>query len=357
MKLTLFRAPCFIGFTLAAITVLAIFPCRPTFQNITLGDTGCGPDLTITKRERNYITFGDGATDFADTVGYGGCDSQYHQCYPAFLTAITSEYTNLVGQTVGRWRQDIRDARIYGYPDGVYACEYINTKYNFKDHVCDIDCFSSSSNPSCNPTAAEINKCEMIDGGCWNYCYCHCEDYSSPILVDPEGNGFELTDVPGGVTFDLNGDGIAEAVGWIAPASDDAFLALDRNGNGSIDSGLELFGNFTVQQTSDSPNGFLALAEFDKAENGGNQDGVIDRRDNIFSSLRLWRDSNHNGISESSELRQPEDLKIASFSLNYKESKRVDQYGNRFRYRAKVDDAKHSKVGRWAWDVFLVVGN
>ncbi len=191
-------------------------------------------------------------------------------------------------------------------------------------------------------------QCAGYDG-----CQCTAFNEHSPVLIDVNGDGYRLTNRTGGVLFDLDVRGRRGETAWTAAGSDDAFLVLDRNNNGTIDDGTELFGDSTPQPPSSEPNGFIALAEYDKPANGGNYDGKISVADSAYSALRLWRDTNHDGLSTESELHALSALSVAVIELDYRASRRRDQYGNEFRYRAEVLDARGAHVGRWAWDVFF----
>ncbi|MFL6258652.1 MAG: hypothetical protein ACJ76Y_02970 [Thermoanaerobaculia bacterium] len=203
----------------------------------------------------------------------------------------------------------------------------------------------------CGVSLETITNCQMM-GGYWEDTLCLCwGDGASPVIVDLGSNGFHLVGVEDGVSFDIDGDHVKERMGWTRPASDDAFLVLDRNRNGKIDDGLELFGNVADQPASKSANGFLALAMFDRPEMGGNGDGKLTAADLIFPELRLWLDADHDGVSTPGELSSLAARNLTEIDLDYKEARRRDPQGNEFRYRAQVAFGDHRKS--FAYDVFF----
>ena len=175
----------------------------------------------------------------------------------------------------------------------------------------------------------------------------------SPIVLDIDGRGFFLTSAENGVKFDISGTGHPIQMGWTAQGAANAFLALPGV-DGLIHNGKQLFGNFTPQPPSKTSNGFAALAVYDLPANGGNGDGIIDKRDGIFSSLRLWIDKNHDGIAQPEEIYTLPALGINSISLKYTLDWKTDQYGNRFRYRAALNPDKPDEAGKIVYDIFFV---
>ena len=147
-----------------------------------------------------------------------------------------------------------------------------------------------------------------------------------PLVIDLGKQGIELTDVENGVHFDLDKNELAEKTAWIG--TEDGFLVLDRNGNGIIDNGGELFGDQVVMSNGvTASTGFEALADLDDNANESEDsigDGVIDEKDAEFSNLRVWVDKDHDGITDEGELKTLEELGITSISLDHTNKNEVD---------------------------------
>jgi hypothetical protein len=215
---------------------------------------------------------------------------------------------------------------------------------------CNVDCFlrHTGTNPeSLLALAACLSGCEaqwiLRNAQCGaSYLTCitrniSCEEggvNDCPLLLDLDRNNFHLAGLDDAVLFDIDADGENEAIAWTQADQQDAFLCLDRNGNGRIDDGSELFGNHTPLRLIDStaPNGYIALAELDAPSLGGTTDGFIDANDEVYGELCVWIDSNHNGISEAEELSSLAAAGVTRIGLSHSASRRTDQHGNELRY-------------------------
>ncbi|GMV98983.1 MAG: hypothetical protein AMXMBFR84_01230 [Candidatus Hydrogenedentota bacterium] len=156
---------------------------------------------------------------------------------------------------------------------------------------------------------------------------------SDPIVFDLDGDGIELTNYRNGANFDLLGSGAAVRTGFVNGG--DAFLALDRNGNGTIDDGTELFGD-----QRGAAHGFEELRKLDS-----NNDGRIDRNDEKYGDLRLWRDDG-DGSTEEGELISLKDAGVSTIDLGYTNINEKTSGGNRLTQTAKFyyEDGRNGRV-------------
>lgn len=317
-------------------------------QYSTSGDcsSSSGTRFTITQTE-NYDIWAT-TTSGADTpnyqyysgksslTGYGQCyaGGDYTFCPPLMSMQAT---TAMDSNDYNRFYNRAQD-RVQSYAH----CENGAFRQDFQQSSA-WPCSSGGGGGG----SGECDTCTGADS------YCIGDAGCTPILlaIGADSN-YPLTGPAEGVAFDLDGNGILTGrLGWTACGAEIGFLVNDRNGNGLIDDGSELFGNYSLNSLGQrAANGFAALAEFDQPANGGNGDGSIDAADLIWTQLKVWVDLNHDGISQKEELYTLNQLGISSISVEAAPEMRRDQYGNMFRLRAKF---VIRGMQRQAYDVYF----
>ncbi len=278
------------------------------------------------------------------------CDSFDYNGITGAIKTIFDDYTEnwKVGKnSISNWFDNQFD-KLFDYLDEKGIVEKLNAAYDSVDYFCKEFPKSISDVLEDYKNKAEelmiefgenwysgaegfidswFDGKDMIVGaikGLWGKVTSHYQDATvaqpprDPLVIDLGQPGIELTDVENGVYFDLDKNGFAEKTAWIG--KEDGFLALDRNGNGSIDDGGELFSDQVLMSDGRiSSSGFEALADLDE-----NNDGIIDINDSKFADLRVWIDENQNGISEQNELKTLDELGITSIDLNHFNKDTID---------------------------------
>lgn len=246
-----------------------------------------------------------------------------------------------------------RNGAYYGFHTGHVKQFYIHNYYGLESwaSLFDGDLGWDGGDP---PRLAELDEQALCvaRGGVWDFWSGSCD---SPLMIDIQNNAasYHLTSPENGVWFDLNANGIPERVAWTHKNSDVGFVVLDRNQNGFIDDGTELFGTSTLlRDGTRAANGFSALLDLDGGSSAS--DGKISETDSVFGELRLWIDSNHNGFSEPDELHTFADVGIAKLYTGYQETPRVDNNGNAYRFRGSATIVRRGvERERRMFDVFL----
>jgi hypothetical protein len=168
-------------------------------------------------------------------------------------------------------------------------------------------------------------------------------NFSTPIVLDLNGDGVKTLAVDAGVRFDLLADGQALQTGWVS--AQDGLLVRDRNADGTINNGAELFGSSTVLADGSRANdGYQALAELDS-----NHDGVISQADTAYGELGVWVDGNSDGLSQSAEIHSLSEMGITQVSTQTTTGGGVDKgniLGLTSSYQTS-DGASHAAADVW----------
>lgn len=248
----------------------------------------------------------------------------------ALAPTFTSGIAKLVGNT---WNMPmtIGNASISPVTIVVPLAYFCSAAYN-------TTALSTTNNVTCPPP-----PCNPTKPGCG----------LSPIIIDPTGEGFWLTNKQNGVQFREVANAPSIQMSWTDPAHHNTWL-VRPNADGSVTNlANNLFGNLSPQPTSDNPNGYSALAYWAEQEGCGTVE-TLAACPVVWKQLRLWHDTNQDGIAQPDELSTLDALGVRDISLKYHTSGHTDEYGNVFRYAAAIYDDTGEKNSR-SYDVFLIV--
>ncbi|MBL9027127.1 MAG: calcium-binding protein [Myxococcales bacterium] len=201
---------------------------------------------------------------------------------------------------------------------GVRACE-VGEDGLLAWSDCIASACSQGETEPCGDGGMRTCVVDEIGVGTWGECQISGSSATTPLVLAFGAGPVSFSDAAGG--FDLNPT-MSVVTDWVSSAT--PWLALDRNGNGAIDDGSELFGSATeLASGARATNGFQALAELD--ENG---DGVISSADGRFGSLVAWTDLDQDRVSDPGELTTIASLGVESISLGYSSVVRCDERNN-----------------------------
>jgi hypothetical protein len=165
----------------------------------------------------------------------------------------------------------------------------------------------------------------------------------TPIALDLNGDGVRTQSIQAGIKFDITASGYEVSTGWLSP--EDGFLVLDRNQDGIINDGSELFGSATeLADGSRASDGYTALQQWDSDQNG-----EIDANDAVFPELRVWVDHDGDGHTDAGELKSLNSLGVTSISLVSEVGQQIDN-GNLIGLTSvfkTADGASHTVADVW----------
>lgn len=356
-----------------------------TIENSTASETGGSSDGSWTSPLTGYALFGE--CGYRGTIEAFESDnwttqgaSTASQCCPMPRCTIHASHTEGGYTSPATWTLDCGDTleiAAYAFPSyefNHWEGEAYSTSNPISIRVtqnptsitayftptCDPADPGCLCDPITNPACpcdrlTDPNCCDPLDPSCNNENWVPPNPGNppnSPIVLNLARGQYRLTGRNDPVMFDIGGTGTPSRIGWTAAGADEAFLCLDRNDNGRIDDGSELFGTATrLKSGVRAANGFAALAEYDD-----DCDGFINSRDAIWARLLLWRDLNHDGVSQPAELTRAAAAELKAVRLDYHWTGRRDWSGNIFGYESLVwvGNGGPSPAALPVYDVFFV---